>query len=80
MTKRIQFNTGRKYTAAGQRIVAILHEDDVVTFYDNDRMIAGEFKMEFPDFFSEHHVMAHYDGGAYTMSVRAMSSEHRWQD
>lgn len=42
--KTIRFNTGRGYTLDGQRITATLHEDWVVTFYDHDRMIDGEFK------------------------------------
>lgn len=41
----IQFNTGRMYTDQGQRITATLHVDGVVTFYDHDRMIDGEFKL-----------------------------------
>lgn len=43
--KTITFNTGRKYTANGQRITATLHADRVVTFHDHDRMIDGEFKL-----------------------------------
>ena len=38
MAKTIQFNTKRLYTASGQRIIATLHDDNVVTFHDVDRM------------------------------------------
>jgi len=38
----IHFNTGRAYSAAGQRISATKHEDGCITFYDHDRMIYGE--------------------------------------
>lgn len=79
MSKRIQFNTGRRYTAEGQRIVAILHDDGVVTFMDHDRMIGGEFKAASDDL-SKAEVMQAYDGHHYHMSSRAMSAEHRWQD
>ncbi len=41
----IHFNTGRAYTINGQRITATLHPDMVVTFYDHDRMVDGEFAM-----------------------------------
>jgi hypothetical protein len=33
----ISFNTGRRYTAEGQFIVATLHDDKVVTFFDHSR-------------------------------------------
>lgn len=41
----IHFNTGRLYTRNGQRITATLHADGIVTFYDHDRMIDGEFAL-----------------------------------
>lgn len=43
MTKTIAFNTGRKYTAEGQYIVATLHTDGNVTFMDHSRSIDGAF-------------------------------------
>ena len=43
MAKTIQFNTKRLYTASGQRIIATLHDDNVVTFHDVDRMVSGEY-------------------------------------
>ena len=45
MPKTISFNTGRKYTAEGQFIVATLHDDGVVTFMDHSRSVYGEFKL-----------------------------------
>lgn len=82
MAQRIQFNTGRKYTAAGQRIVAIQHDDNMVTFMDHDRMIGGEFLTTMsPDFpLTQARVMHFYDNNKYQMSSRALSPEHRWID
>ena len=67
----IRFNTGRSYTAAGQRIVATLHADNVVTFMDHDRGVSGEFTMTHPQFFGEHQVMARYDHGTFKGSSRS---------
>lgn len=71
--KTIEFNTGRKYTADGQRIKATLHDDRVVTFFDHSRGISGEFDM-IGDVFTRDTVMAAYDGNAYRQSTRS------WQD
>lgn len=79
MIKRIQFNTRRMYSREGQRIVAILHTDDVVTFMDHDRMIGGEFQLGQHCRLNDVEVMHHYDGGSYTMSSRAMTKDHAWQ-
>lgn len=77
--QRIQFNTGRRYTREGQRIVAMLHEDGVVTFMDHDRKIAGEFDIcDAP--FDRRTVLDTYDCGAYRMSSRAMSPDHALED
>jgi phosphoribosylpyrophosphate synthetase len=46
----IHFNTGAAYSTALQRITATLHDDRVVTFYDHDRQIDGEFKLPGDDF------------------------------
>lgn len=62
--QRIQFNTKRRYTAHGQRITAILVDDQVI-FNDHDRMITGQFKCSFPDLFDQAYVMERYDAGAY---------------
>ena len=62
--KTIHFNTGRKYTANGQRISATLHDDGQVTFYDHDRGIYGEFALgDRP--FNAAYVMSAYDHGGY---------------
>lgn len=73
-TKTLRFNTGRKYTANGQRITATLHDDGIVTFHDHDRMIDGEFKINNPAFFSEAVVLGRYDRNEYERSNRC------WQD
>lgn len=58
--KQIKFNTGRLYTEKGQRIVATLHDDGVVTFLDHDRSVDGEFKL-CGDAFTQSNVMHAYD-------------------
>lgn len=72
MTKTIHFNTGRKYTANGQRITATLHDDGVVTFFDHDRMVHGELIHNVPEhLFSERVIMGAYDNMKTTNSSRA---------
>lgn len=44
----VQWNTGRQYTAHGQRIVAEVR-GDVVLFRDIDRMIYGEITAPLPE-------------------------------
>lgn len=67
------WNTGRKYTARGQVIVATLHEDGVITFADHCRMIYGEIAAsQFHTADSiQRHVMRAYDNGAYSWTKRA---------
>ena len=78
---KIQFNTGRKYTASGQRIVAILWSDGIGTFMDHDRLIAGEFVYTSDSaLFTKTNVLARYDNNKYQISCRAMSGDHAWQD
>jgi hypothetical protein len=69
--KTISFNTGRKYTAQGQRITATLHDDQTVTFWDHDRMIDGEFKLGEFDRFTAQTVLAAYDAGYARGSTRS---------
>lgn len=71
MTKTIAFNTGRKYTASGQPIVATLHDDGVVTFMDHARHIDGEYDSHFPELFDARGVLAMYDSGAYRSTKRS---------
>lgn len=71
--KTIRFNTGRNYTAHGQRIVATLHNDNVVTFADHDRCINGEFKLG-DKIFNNATVMSAYDFNDYTETKRS------WED
>jgi hypothetical protein len=72
--KTIRFNTGRKYTAFGQRIVATLHDDGIVTFHDIDRMITGDIGVLDVDLFNPRSIMNAYDANHYTSSTRA------WKD
>ena len=69
-SKTLRFNTGRLYTANGQRIVATLHDDGVVTFHDHDRMITGEID---GCGFAQTEIMRAYDSGQYLASGRAWS-------
>jgi hypothetical protein len=77
----IRFNTGRKYTAAGQRIVATYRphneaedEGGTVTFFDHDRMVDGEFDISSEMLFNQRTVMDAYD------LYNAPSTKRSWQD
>lgn len=83
MGKTIHFNTGRKYTANGQRITATLHDDGVVTFFDHDRSVDGEYNLaaltgasgeDLELFHNQGAVMGEYDG------MRAPNTQRSWQD
>lgn len=74
MSQTIRFNTGRKYTAHGQRITATLHDDGIVTFFDHDRMVHGEFALPLHCRLNDVEVMHHYDNGLHQGTSRA------WQD
>ena len=71
--KTVTWNTGRKYTARGQIIVATLHADGAITFADHSRMIYGEIAAsELHNADSvQRHTMRAYDSGAYSNSTRA---------
>lgn len=58
----IAFNTGRKYTAKGQRIAAA-QIDDKTYFVDADRMISGVFTV--PVALTESAIMRAYDAGKF---------------
>lgn len=68
----LRFNTGRKYTALGQRITATMHADRVVTFWDHDRGVDGEFKL--CGEFTQAAVMNAYDHNI------ASSTKRSWSD
>ena len=72
--KTIHFNTGRKYTANGQRVTATLHDDGVVTFFDHDRSIDGQFELGLHCSFNKTEVMHWYDSGTAHNTTRS------WQD
>src|SRR5690606_22302892 len=67
----IHFNTGRLYTALGQRITATLHDDGVVTFYDHSRGIDGELKYPLT-VFAQATVTRNYDLGEWSGTHRSM--------
>lgn len=71
MANTIHFNTGRLYTKHGQRITATLHDDNVVTFWDHDRMVHGEFTMGDFDTFNSALVQYRYDHSQHTNGTRA---------
>ncbi len=71
--KTIRFNTRRKYTEFGQRIVATLHDDGVVTFHDIDRMVTGEMTEKYDGHLVQSRVMEDYDHYRYTNSSRSWS-------
>lgn len=74
--KTIVFNTGRHYTVNGQRIIATLHDDGVITFHDIDRMIDGELSGTHP-VISDYRVLAAYDRCDYAASERSMNDSAR---
>jgi hypothetical protein len=74
MAKTIHFNTNRKYTANGQRITATLHDDGVVTFFDHDRMVDGEFSLPSDVPFNRITIMNAYD------RYEAPNTARSWQD
>lgn len=80
MAKTIHFNTHRKYTEAGQRITATLHDDGMVTFWDHDRGIDGAFMLPttnddiVPMEFDARAVMTAYDHNV------AQSCRRSWED
>jgi hypothetical protein len=64
----LTFNTGRGYTAAGQRIAATRLPDGRLMFVDVDRMIDGVTLMSFDHGgWGMTDVMACYDSNAYRM-------------
>lgn len=66
MTQEIHFNTHRMYTVQGQEIKAKLI-GDIVYFYDQSRMIGGQFKLGEYATFNEKTVMCNYDNNNYQM-------------
>ncbi len=66
--KVISFNTGRQYTANGQRIKAVQMDDGRIAFTDIDRCITAvtedNWLMFTPDC-----IMHAYDSGWYSLSV-----------
>lgn len=74
MTKTIHFNTKRQYTAKGQRVTATLHEGGIVTFWDHDRHIDGEFAILDDVFFNQGTIMSEYDGGRYKSTTLSWSN------
>ena len=71
MTTTIHFNTGRKYTVHGQRITATLHDDGIVTFWDHDRQVDGQYTAPEGVPFTQQGVMAAYDNYAAPGSIRS---------
>lgn len=47
--KIYRFNTGRLYSAAGQRITVAVYPDGTVDMNDHDRMIDGRIEATLPD-------------------------------
>jgi hypothetical protein len=73
MLQTISFNTGRMYSALGQRIVATLYDDGIVTFMDHDRGIDGYFRLGQHCRLTETEVMHWYDSGTCQSSARSWS-------
>lgn len=65
--ERIEFNTGRKYAANGQNIVAVC-DGQTVWFKDEARLIIGRFEMDEFDTFNQKTVLFYYDNNKYFMA------------
>lgn len=66
---RIQFNTGRGYSATGQPITAVYNYSNVVMFRDHARSITGTIPvawMRLDTAGLQEFVMWNYDRGNYT--------------
>jgi len=65
--QKITFNTGKPYTAHGQRITAMMVEgtNDKAVFYDQDRKVYGTIDMLPGETLTKEVVMNAYDWGAY---------------
>jgi len=46
MSKNVCWNTGRLYSAEGQRITARQNDDGTIVFRDHDRMVEGVLTVE----------------------------------
>ena len=66
--ERIEFNTGRKYAANGQNIVAVC-DGKKVWFKDEARLIQGSFEVDEFDTFDRKTVMFRYDNNQYRMDM-----------
>jgi len=71
--KTITFNTGRSYGPNGQPIVATLHDDNVVTFFDHARKVDGYFVLQDFDEFNAKTVQHYYDRGLCKNDSRSFS-------
>lgn len=81
----IQFNTGRRYSPSGQRIVARLDEQTArVYFQDLDRFIYGELDKAFPNGENASYLpaflMREYDHGNYHWPDGFDASTLRWMN
>ena len=66
--EKIKFNTGRKYAANGQPIVAV-HIGDSVIFKDEARLIVGSFDLPAEQPLTQRAVMQAYDSYGYHMAA-----------
>jgi hypothetical protein len=67
--RTIYFNTGRKYSLHGQRITATCRDNKVVTFFDHDRHIDGEFELPKHCSFDATEVLHWYDSNRYEATM-----------
>jgi hypothetical protein len=73
-TNTLKFNTGRTYSAAGQRIAATLLDNGDIVFLDIDRSICGTIgangltieDIKTLDCFTQRAIMGDYDANRYT--------------
>lgn len=80
---RIQFNTGRGYSASGQPITAVYNFSNVIMFRDHARGITGTIRvalgMRLDKAGLQEFVMWNYDRGRYTDS-HCTEDELEWRE
>lgn len=78
MTTPQVWNTGRKYSAKGQRIAAIKMNDGKVAFADVDRYVIGITLTECETEDVQRFVMQEYDQGNYSHIPHTHRSLELW--
>jgi hypothetical protein len=84
----IKFNTGRTYSAAGQRIAAALLDNGNIVFLDVDRSVCGTIDaggltiddIETLNCFTQRAIMGDYDANRYTDALTNNDLAHQLRE